>query len=137
MSLQTKRLLATKGEPFALEVSVALPSASLLLWHIARLPGAKVLAKKSWVLTDDFEAYFLYKGRLFVMQTPFVNVWVSQLGEPPDEHLFAEVERKVQSFSWWLLPLIPLTLLKYSVLPVSPPRELLVQHGAHAAHVER
>jgi hypothetical protein len=76
-----------------LEVQQMLPLASPLLWHVARLRGVRVLAKNSYALTDDFEAYFTYGGRLFVMETPFARVNVALLGEVADEALFAQVER--------------------------------------------
>ena len=135
MALLTERLGATEKEPLSLEVSSQLVSASALLLHLElSLSGVKVLAKKSWVLTDDFEAYFMYKSRLCVMNTPFVNVWVSLIGLPADELLFGEVERAVQSYSWYHSFLGPLAFAKYFLLPFNPPRFLVEQHesGRHA-----
>src|SRR5262245_3541337 len=132
MSLRTVRLGATDAEPISLEVTIQLPSALMLLWHVSRLPGAEVIAKKSWALTDDFEAYFLYKGRLFVLETPFAKVWVSLLGKPPDEQLFSEVERQVQRFSLWALLLTPVAFARYFFTPLNPPRDLLQRHGVLA-----
>lgn len=124
-----------KGEPLSLEVASELTPASTLLWHVSQLPGLKVIAKKSWALTDDFEAYFLYKGRLFVMQTPFVNVWVSLIGEPPDEALFSEVESQVRRFSAWTYLLAPLAIIRFFFCPFSPSIRLLEQHTSGKQHV--
>ena len=116
MTLATTRLGATAKEPLSLEVVAQITPASVLLLHLAQLPGLRVIAKKSWALTDDFEAYFLYKDRLFVMNTPFVNVWVSLIGQPPDESAFAEVETQVQSFSAWTYLLAPVAIAWYLLL---------------------
>jgi len=132
MPLRTQRLRATEEEPNTLEVSGLAP-ASTMLWHLSRLPGLRVIAKKSWALTDDFEAYFLYRGRLFVMSTPFVHVWISLLGQPTDEQLFSEVEKHVQHFSAWAYLLAPLAVVRYVFTPFNPPAELLQQHGQSLA----
>jgi hypothetical protein len=129
MPLRSERLGGTEKEPLSLEVSSQLLSASALLLHLElALPGVNVIAKKSWVLTDDFEAYFTYKGRLFVLNTPFVNVWVSLIGLPADEALFGEVERAVWSYSWGHSLLGPLAFAKYFFLPFNPPRAVVEQH---------
>ena len=113
----------------SLEVSSQLASPSSLLLHLERvLGGVKVLAKKSWVMTDDFEAYFTYKTRLFVMSTPFVNVWVSLIGMPADVALFEEIERAVQSYNWRHSLWGPLAFARYFLLPLNPPRALVEQH---------
>ena len=128
MTLRTERLGSTEREPLALEVASQLAPASVLLLWLERLPGLRVIAKKSWALTDDFEAFFLYKGRLFVINTPMVNVWVSLVGQPADEPLFAEVETQVQRFSPWYYLLAPLAIARYFLLPFNPSRQLLAQH---------
>ena len=132
MSLSTTRLGGTDSEPFALEVKTQLSFASPLLWHVARLPGVKVIAKKSWALTDDFEAYFIYQDRLFVVETPFVNVWVSLLGQPADEAVFREIEARVQSFNAFTLLLLPLTLVWYLFFPYNPPRAVFEKYYPQA-----
>jgi hypothetical protein len=128
MSLVTVRLGTTKKEPLSLEVSSYLLSASALLLHVEALPGVKVIAKKSWALTDDFEAYFTYSGRLFVMNTPFSKVWISLIGQPADEGLFKAVEAQAQSYSWLHSFLSPLAFAKYFFLPLNPPQNILEQH---------
>lgn len=132
MSLPTTRLGSTESEPHSLEVDIQLPSASILLWHLSRLPGLQVVAKKSWAMTDDFEAFFLYKGRLFVMETPFVNVCVSLLGNPSDEQLFSEIENQVKGFNRWMMLLFPLAIVRYIFVPFNPSQNLLKRHGVAA-----
>jgi hypothetical protein len=74
MPLNTKRFSGSKAEPLSLEVVGSISPASTLLWHLCKLPGLKVIAKKSWALTDDFKAYFTYKDRLFIVYTPMVDL---------------------------------------------------------------
>jgi hypothetical protein len=132
MPLRTERLGATEQEPLCLEVASQLATASVLIWQLSRLPGVRVVAKKSWALTDDFEAYFLYKGRLFLMETPFVNVWVSLVGQPADEPLFSEVEAQIREFSAWAYFVAPFAIVRYFFTPFNPPPGLLKKHGIAA-----
>ncbi len=132
MSLKVKRFNATDSCPHSCEVSVQLPSASIILWHMSRLPGARVVAKKSWAMTDDFEGYFLYKGRLFLLDTPFVNIELSMLGQPADEALFAEVEGHLTRFNHLLSIFFPIAFLRYFFTPFNPPKALLQAHGQTA-----
>lgn len=133
VSLTTNRLGVTPEEPHTLEVREMLPVPSPLLWHLTGLRGLRVIAKKSWALTDDFEAYFTYKGRLFIMETPFAKVNAVLLGSTPDEALFSEVEAQVQSFPWYLLVLTPIALLRFFVLPFNPSLKTLERFGAQPA----
>lgn len=45
-----------------------------MLLHMETHKGVTVVAKKSWILTDDFEGFFNFKGYLFVVETPFAEV---------------------------------------------------------------
>lgn len=130
MTLRTIRLAGGEKEPLSLEVSSQLVPASTLLLHLSKLPDLRVIAKKSWALTDDFEAYFLYKNRLFVIHTPMVNVWVSLIGQPADNQTFSEIEKHVQEFSPWLYILAPFAIAKFFLLPSNPPQSLLAEHEA-------
>jgi hypothetical protein len=128
MSLTTHRLGATDEEPHTLEVDDWV-SGSNLLWHLSSLPGLRVIAKKSWVLTDDFEAYFLYRDRAFVLYSPHAKMWISLMGQPPDEHLFAEVEARVKSYPSWKAFLILFSNARYFFKPFNPPARLVRPHG--------
>jgi hypothetical protein len=131
MSIRTRRLLPSEEEPHTLEVLGPAQGASLLL-HLERLPGLEVVAKKAWVLTDDFEAYFLYRERLFVMWSPMSRLWVTLLGSPADEALFTDLETHVQRFSFWRSLFSLPASLRYLLLPLDPPPELLRRHGVWA-----
>lgn len=130
MALQTQRLAATPEAALGLEVTDQIAPASTLMWHLEKLKGLRVVAKKSWALTDDFEAYFLYRDRLYLMQTPWVEVWILQLGSEPDPQGFSEVEAAVQSFPAWkyMVSLVPIA--KYFFLPFNPSAKLLARYGA-------
>jgi hypothetical protein len=129
MALQTKRLGATEEAPLTLEVQSFLLAASTLLLHIERTPGVRVLAKKAWALTDDFEAYFTYAERLWVVQTPLSLIEVSLLGQPGDERLFSVIESRVQSYPWYMSLWAPIALLRYLPIRFTPSRKTFKQYG--------
>jgi hypothetical protein len=133
VAIATEMMGATESEPHCLAVSGRLAPASTLLLHMARLRGVKIVAKKSWALTDDFEAYFTFKGRLFIMHTPMVDVWLAMIGQPPDDALFAEVEAHVQKFRGWHYLLAPVALVRFFGVPFNPPRALLEAQGIDPA----
>jgi hypothetical protein len=133
MSLKVKRLNGSVASPHSCEVKIQLPAASIVLWHMCRLPGARVIAKKSWAMTDDFEGYFLYKSRLFLLETPFVNIELSMLGQPANEVLWAEVEAHLRNFNNWLNVLFPLVFARYLFVPFNPSKQLLQAHGQQAS----
>jgi len=131
MSLTTKRLRGSEQEPFTLEVNQVLPGASMLLWHLQALDGLSVVARKSFPFTDDFEAYFIYKERLFLVQTPFTNIWVSLLGQPGNETLFQEVETHIRQFNWLYALLSPIGGFRYIALPAKPSKQVLAKYFPH------
>jgi hypothetical protein len=131
MSLTTKRLGSTPDEPHTLEVQEMLPLASPLLWHVTRLKGVKVVAKKSWALTDDFEAYFTYRDRLFVKETPFSNIHIVLLGRGTDETLFSDVELHVQRFARAVCLIAPIALMRFFFLPFNPSSKIFHRYGVH------
>ncbi|QSI76652.1 hypothetical protein [Niveibacterium microcysteis] len=129
MPLETRRLSPTRDASLALEVAQELAPASTLMWHLESLNGLQVIAKKSWALTDDFEAYFLFRNRLYLMQTPVVDVWILQFGATPDESGFAEIEAAVQRFPSWKYALSVIPIAKYFFLPFNPSKEVLSRYG--------
>ena len=128
MTLSTTRFNKSGGTPIFFEVDHQLPSAPVLLLHLTKLPGLKVISKKSWALTDDFQAFFTYGGCLFLMDTDMVNIEILILGEPSDERLSNEVETHIQNFNNWSHVLFPVAFAKFLFLPFNPPKSLLIQH---------
>lgn len=129
MSLNLTKFNGETLTPHSCEVTMQLASASIVLWHMSRLAGARVIAKKSWVMTDDFEGYFFYKDRFFVLETPFVNIEFEMLGQPDDQLLWDEVEAHLQKFNNWLTLLSPLAFARYLFTPFNPSKQLLRDHG--------
>jgi len=66
----------SKGPPI-IEVEQEFLFASTILVHVERLPGLRVLAKKSSALSDSFEAVFEFSGHLFVMSLPFGSIIIA------------------------------------------------------------
>jgi hypothetical protein len=132
MALSTHRLGATDKEPFSLEVD-DWPWPSTVLWHLSRkLPGLRIIAKRSWALTDDYEAYFIFRGRLFVLESPHAKIWVSIIGPSTDESIFREVEVAIQRYPWWAGFLLPITFCRYFFTPLSPPKGLVEAYESGA-----
>jgi len=130
MSLIIKRLGSSDNEPHTLEVQSFLLRASSLLWHMAALEGLIVLAKKSFAMTDEFGAYFVYKNRLIVMETPFSLINISMLGSSANETLFIEVEEHVKKYDRKMSFFGPIAFLRYLPTPANLPLEVFSQYGA-------
>jgi hypothetical protein len=138
MALATKRLGSTLSQPHTLEVQSHLAGASSLLLHLEALPGVHVIAKKSFALTDDFEAYFTYRNRLWVMETPFSLVEIGLLGQPVDEGAFQEIERHAQKYSPLLFWLLPIAFARYLFVRPTPPRSVFQRFGvSHPSDVTK
>lgn len=129
MSLRTQRFKPTEIAPHSFEVQSYLLGASTLLLHLELLPGVRVVSKRSWAMTDDFEAYFIYKGRLWIMETPFAKVEVSLLGQLPNESLFQEIEARVQGYSPLFVFLLPIAFVRYVATRFIPSRETFREFG--------
>jgi len=88
--------------------------------HIEKLNGVKILAKKSWGLTDDFEAYFEYKGYRFIVETPFVEVEVTVIDKRVPKEIIKEVLEHAANYKW-VNPIIFIwAMLRYFLLPFNP-----------------
>jgi len=129
MSLSTQRFKGTEAEPHSLEVQSYLLGASTLLLHLELLPGVRVLSKRSWAMTDEFEAYFTYKDRMWVMATPFSKIEVSLLGQPANDDLFREIEGRVQGYPPVMSLLLPVAFVRYLVTRFMPTRATFKAFG--------
>ena len=90
-----------------------------ILVHLEDCPGVEVIAKKSWLLTDDFEAYFSYKGFLFVVETPFVEIEISPVNKAP-EKIRNEIFSHVEKFEWVSPIKVMIGICRYFLLPFNP-----------------
>lgn len=62
-----------------------------ILAHVLKLESTKVLAQKSWILTDDYQAEFSFKGRVFVISTFMDSVDIS----PHDKNVPNELAKEL------------------------------------------
>ena len=92
MLLSSNRLGGSPDEPFCTELARSWPDATAVSVHLARLPGLSFVAKNSWILTDDVELYFEYRGYRFVVESPFARLWLTALSPEMPEQVFREVE---------------------------------------------
>ena|SRR5690554_7082473 len=73
-------------------------SALGILTHIMTLPGINVLAKKSFLLTDDFQAEFEYKGYVFVLYTPMDSVDISPYDSSVSNETTNELYQHIKTY---------------------------------------
>jgi hypothetical protein len=95
MPLNVERLGASPGEPFCTELIGWWPDATAIAAHLSRLPDLTLVAKKSWILTDDLELYFEYRGYRFVLESPFSRLWLTALSPDMPEAVFRDLEQHV------------------------------------------
>lgn len=107
------------GDGFAVKSDFLSPVS--IVAHIERKKGVKVLAKKSWVLSDDFEAYFEYKGYRFIVETPFVEVEVSVIDKRVPKDIAKEVLEYAANYKWVNPVVFIWAMLRYFMLPFNPP----------------
>ncbi len=72
--------------------------ASMMLVHIERLAGVAVLAKKSWAVSDSFEAFFTYKGHLFFMGIPFGCIMIFSQETATPRELIDEIAEHIDRY---------------------------------------
>lgn len=132
MALRTQRFKSTQSVPHSLEAQTHLLGASTLLLFLEMLPGVRILSKRSFAMTDEFEAYFTYKDRLWLVDTPFSLIEVSLLGQPPNESLFQEIETRVRAYSPLLVFLLPFAFLRYAVARFVPSKATFRKCGIRA-----
>ena len=51
--------------------------ASTMLVHLERLPDVALLAKRSWAMSDSFEAIFTFRGHRFGMELRYGRLMIS------------------------------------------------------------
>ena len=123
MPLPNQRLGATREEPFATELTGRWPDATALSVHLSRLPDLKLVAKRSWPLTDDLELYFEYRGLPFVVESPFARLTLVALSPSTSERTYRELEDHILSYSRvWPHQYLAASLSNL-LLPSKPPGE--------------
>ena len=66
--------------------------------HLERLNGLRFISKRSWFLTDDFEAGFSYKGHQFVLWTPYVEIEINGINKGIPETVVNEIFDHVKAY---------------------------------------
>ena len=121
MLLGSKRLGRSAEEPFCTELSSSWPDATAVSVHLRRLPGLSLVAKSSWILTDDVELYFEYRGYRFVIESPLARLWLTALSADAPEQVFREVEEHLLRYrTVWPHQYLAASL-RHLVLPRRPP----------------
>ena len=121
MLLSSKRLGGSADEPFCTELTSSWPDVTAVSAHLSRLPGLSFVAKRSWILTDDVELYFLYRGYRFVVESPFARLWLTALSANVPEQVYQEVEEHLLRYrTVWPHEYLAASL-RHLVLPRRPP----------------
>ena len=93
--------------------------ASSLLRYLEKTLKIEVLSKKSWVLTDDFEAHFRFRDFRFVMCTPYVNVWI-ETQNPKAVDAVEALADAVRNFQEPNKLSVALSVTRYLLKPFNP-----------------
>lgn len=74
-------------------------SATAILTHIMALPSVKVHSKKAWLLTDDYQAEFSYKGNVFVLCKTMDSVDIMPYDSNTSSEIALELYDYIKTFS--------------------------------------
>ena len=118
LKFASRRRLPDGSQVIAVEPEFLL--ASTMLAHIERLPHVRVLAKRSWAMTDSFEAYFSFKGYRFYMAIPFGAIMIARHDSQAPEAVFDELAAHVENYRTVWLPQFLWALTRYFFLPSKP-----------------
>lgn len=121
--LELKRRGGTAEEPYCSEFQNSWPDATALSVHLGRLPGLTFVVKKSWVLTDDVELYFEYRGYRFVLESPFALLWLTALSPEVPGPVFQKLEEHLKNYRAVWPHRYLAAPLKNLLLPFRPPLE--------------
>lgn len=86
------REMGPKHEPLdTVEINYHSLSSRKLMRLLTEIPGLRITKKTSWLITDDLWIWFEYKGFKFIVETPFVDYWVTRESEDCPEAIFREI----------------------------------------------
>jgi len=92
-------------------------SPTAILTHIMLLPEVKVLAKKSWFLSGDYQAEFSYKENVFVLFSPWDSVDISPYDANTSDDIALELYQYIKTYSGITFTKCLSTKLKCLFLP--------------------
>jgi hypothetical protein len=94
--------------------------ASTMLVHIERLADVKLLAKRSWAMSDSFEAIFTFRGHRFAMQLRYGCIMIfAKEPATPLEHIEALAAHIDNYQTVWPTQLL-WAFARYFFLPFQP-----------------
>jgi hypothetical protein len=73
-------------------------SPTSLVAYLRKNKHIRILSKKSWFLTDDYQSEFSYKDELFVLYTPLDSVDISPLNKTITTTLAAELYEEIKQY---------------------------------------
>jgi len=92
-------------------------SPTRILIHLERLEGLKVISKRSFLLTDEFEAYFTYKTHTFVLFTPFSEIEIEPDTKETPKEVTSEIFEHLYHYKMVWLHNYIYGLIKYALKP--------------------
>jgi hypothetical protein len=103
-----------------IEIAEEFLFASTLLVHIERLAGVVLLSKRSWAMSDTFEAIFAFRGHRFAMELRYGCIMIfAQQPTTPREHIDALAEHIDNYRTVWPAQLL-WAFARYFFLPFKP-----------------
>lgn len=94
--------------------------ASMMLAHIERLPTVIVLAKRSWAMSDSFEACFEHRNCRFIMKIPYGRIIIVTQNENTPIELLHEIAAHIDNYhTVWPTQLV-WAMARYFFLPFKP-----------------
>lgn len=116
------RLRQHKDGARSLEIEPEFLLASTLLVHIERLPDVVVLAKRSFAMSDSFEAWFTVNGWRFYLGTSFAGLTLAPEDPATPGEIFDALRRHIEDYRAVMPPQLAWCILRYFFLPATPPR---------------
>lgn len=120
--MKLTRLQPRPNKPPAIEIEPEFLFASTVLVHIDRLPEVRVLAKRSWAMSDTFEAVFEYRGHRFLMSLPFGSITIEAEDASTPRELIEELAAHIDRYRtvWptqWLWAIARYFFLPFKLAP--------------------
>jgi hypothetical protein len=106
-----------------IEIAEEFLFASTMLVHIERMAGVALLAKRSWAMSDSFEAIFAFRGHRFCMELRYGCIMIfAKQPDTPRVHLDALAAHIDNYQTVWPAQLL-WAFARYFFLPFKPEPE--------------
>jgi hypothetical protein len=105
----------------SIEIAEEFLFSSTMLVHIERLDGVTLLAKRSWAMSDSFEAIFAFHDHHFVMELRYGCIMIfAQEPTTPREHIDTLAAHIDRYHTVWPMQLL-WAFARYFFLPFKSP----------------